>query len=292
VDYRYAAMVHTSSVHSSSNADARGGNASQGADRDLSWLNTSHVRVLSQDGSTLLFAETGVGTNYAVCLRKTDGSPVVRLGEGWPTDRSSDGKSVLAIVQSRPPQLVIYSTGAGETRQLELGPMEHYVTAQWLRDGKSILINGNEPGKGTRYYVQDIADKTSVARAVTPERTRDSRPSPDGKLILARGAEGKYSLYPIAGGDAQPVPQLAEEDIVAQWSPDGRSVLVYRRAQIPCRLEWVDLATGRRTLFKEFAPADRTGLLSMREIFVTDDLRSYAYTAYYQVSSLFESDVK
>ncbi len=54
----------------------------------------------------------------------------------------------------------------------------------------------------------------------------------------------------------------------------------------------VDLATGRRTLFKEFAPADRTGLLSMREIFVTDDLRSYAYTAYYQVSSLFVSEAK
>jgi hypothetical protein len=33
-----------------------------------------------------------------------------------------------------------------------------------------------------------------------------------------------------------------------------------------------------------------TGLLSLREIFVTDDLRSYAYTAYYQVSSLFVSD--
>jgi hypothetical protein len=52
----------------------------------------------------------------------------------------------------------------------------------------------------------------------------------------------------------------------------------------------VDLATGRRTLLQEFAPADRTGVLSMREIFVTDDLRSYAYTAYYQVSSLFVSD--
>jgi hypothetical protein len=52
----------------------------------------------------------------------------------------------------------------------------------------------------------------------------------------------------------------------------------------------VDLATGRRTLFKEFAPADRTGLLSLRETFVTDDLRSYAYTASYQVSSLFVSD--
>ena len=42
--------------------------------------------------------------------------------------------------------------------------------------------------------------------------------------------------------------------------------------------------------FKELAPADRTGLLSLREIFVTDDLRSYAYTAYYQGSSLFVSE--
>ena len=66
----------------------------------------------------------------------------------------------------------------------------------------------------------------------------------------------------------------------------------FRRAEIPCRLERIDLAIGRRTVFKEFAPADRTGLLSMREIFVTDDLRSYAYTAYYQLSSLFESEAK
>jgi hypothetical protein len=28
----------------------------------------------------------------------------------------------------------------------------------------------------------------------------------------------------------------------------------------------------------------------MREIFVTDDLKSYSYTAYYQVSSLFVSE--
>ncbi len=79
-------------------------------------------------------------------------------------------------------------------------------------------------------------------------------------------------------------------DFLALWSPDGLSALVYRRAEIPYRLERADLATGRRTLFKEFAPEDRTGLLSLREIFVTDDLRSYAYTAYYQVSSLFVSD--
>lgn len=274
VDYRYAAVVHTP------------GNAE---DRDLSWLNTSHARALSQDGSKLLFAETGLGTNYAVCLRKTDGSPVVRLGEGWPADLSDDGKWALAVVQSKPPQLVIYPTGAGDTRQLQRDAIENYVTAQWFRGGKNVLINGNEPGKGTRFYVQEVG---GAARPVTPEGTRDGWLSADGKLVLARDREGKYSIYPIAGGEPQAVPGLTEADVVAQWSADGKSVLVYRRAEIPCRLERVDLATGKRTLFREFAPTDRTGLLSMREVFVTDDLRSYAYTAYYQVSSLFVSEGK
>jgi hypothetical protein len=45
------------------------------------------------------------------------------------------------------------SNGAGETRQLERGNLEHYVTAQWFHDGKRVLISGNETGKGTRFYV-------------------------------------------------------------------------------------------------------------------------------------------
>ncbi len=286
LDYRYAAMVH-----SPSNVAAK--SEKQNEDRDVSWLNTSHVRALSQDGHTLLFTETGLGANYAVCLRKTDGSPVVRLGDGWAADLSDDGKWALAVVQSHPPQLVIYPTGAGETQQLNRGEIENYVTAQWFRDGKSVLINGNEPGRGTRFYVQkaDIREKGGgTPRPVTPEGTRDGWLSPDGELVLARGPDGNYSLYPIAGGEPRPVSGLTETDVIAQWSADGRSVLVYRRSEIPCRLERVELLSGRRTLFKEFAPADRTGLLSMREVFVTDDLQSYAYTAYYQAASLFIAD--
>ncbi|MGA7752662.1 MAG: hypothetical protein WCB05_07525 [Candidatus Sulfotelmatobacter sp.] len=55
---------------------------------------------------------------------------------------------------------------------------------------------------------------------------------------------------------------------------------------------------ARRTLdrtshaLQGIRPPDRTGLLSMREIFVTDDLQSYAYTAYYQVSRVFVSEAK
>jgi len=174
LDYRYAAMVHTPGMD---------------GDRDLSWLNTSHARALSQDGQTLLFSETALGTNYAVCLRKTDGSPVLRLGEGWPADLSADGKWVLAVVQTLPPKLLIYPTGAGETRQLERGSIEHYATAQWFRDSKSVLISGNEPGKGVRFYVQQLG---GAPKPVTPEDTRDGLLSADGRLLLARGPDGKY----------------------------------------------------------------------------------------------------
>jgi Tol biopolymer transport system component len=272
-DFHYGAMVHTPGAEE---------------DRDLSWLNTSHARALSQDGGTLLFAETAVAANYAVCLRQTNGSPVVQLGEGWAADLSADGKWALAVLQSRPPELVVYPTGAGETRRLERGGLESYATAQWFRDGKRVLIGGNQPGKDTRFYLQDISG--GVPRPVTPEGTRDGWLSPDGRLVLAKGPAGAYSLYPIAGGEPRAVPGVVETDVVAHWSADGRSVLAYRRAEIPCRLERVDLATGERRLFREIVPSDRAGLLSLRGVFVTDDLRSYAYTTYYQVSSLFVSE--
>ena len=270
IDFRYTAMVHTAGTHD---------------DRDLSWLRTSHSKVLSQDGQTLLFAETSIGNNYAVCLRKTDGSPIVRLGEGMPTDLSPDGKWVLAIIPSKPPQLTIYPTGAGETRQIDRANIETYASAQWFRDGKRILIGGNEPGEGARYFVQDLSG--GEPQPITPEGTRDGRLSPDGKLILARGAGRKYIVYPADGGEPRSVPWLTDADAVFQWGADSRSVFAYRGSAIPCRVEQINLETGRRELFTEMAPANRTGLLYVRPTFIADNQQSYAYTTYQQVSTLF-----
>ena len=51
---------------------------------NLAWLDLSYTVGLTPDGKTLLFTELSgsMGVNYATCLRQTDGSPVVRLGEG------------------------------------------------------------------------------------------------------------------------------------------------------------------------------------------------------------------
>ncbi|HUD64893.1 MAG TPA: hypothetical protein VMQ17_09960 [Candidatus Sulfotelmatobacter sp.] len=70
----------------------------------------------------------------------------------------------------------------------------------------------------------------STAAQRTPEGTRDGLLSPEGKLVLARGADGeKLNLRDRgrrARAESRPVPGLTEADVLAQWSVDGGSVLV------------------------------------------------------------------
>ena len=89
-------------------------------ERDLSWLNWVLVTDLSPDGESFIFTEFGQGSgaNYAIYLGKTDGSPAVRLGEGYGFGRSPDGKWVVSILFSSH-EIVLLPTGAGEAKRLE-----------------------------------------------------------------------------------------------------------------------------------------------------------------------------
>ena len=68
-------------------------------ERDFAWLDFPSGRDLSADSSLLLFDESGEGggPGYSVYIRKTDGSPATRLGEGSGWGFSADGKWVLAV---------------------------------------------------------------------------------------------------------------------------------------------------------------------------------------------------
>jgi len=256
------------------------------AERDLSWLYASIAPFLSWDGSMLLFDDmsAAAGPNYGVCLRKTDGGPVVRLGEGTSYGLSPDGKWALAVIDT-PPQLVIHPTGPGETRRLPRGGLETYQSASWFPDGKSVLFCGYEAGKASRCYGQDVSG--GPPRPVTPEGTTGCRVSPDGLQILYSKPGGTWLVQSAGGGTAQAVPGLATDDQVIRWSADGSSVYVFRAANVPCRLERLDLASGRRVLVREVAPADRTGVFRITGAALTDDTRSYAYSYQRMTSQLF-----
>jgi len=69
-------------------------------ERDLTWFSDVGLRDLSVDGRLILFTNfvVGTSTNYATYLRRTDGSPAVRLGEGDACAFSPDGKWVAAVL--------------------------------------------------------------------------------------------------------------------------------------------------------------------------------------------------
>jgi Tol biopolymer transport system component len=256
---------------------------------NLSWLDFSHASTIAPDGRVLLFTEESgaLGNNYAVCLRKTDGSPVVRLGEGFAMDLSPDGKWALGTIPGTKDQLMLYPTGAGESRPLDAGPVGQFTSGRWFPDGKRVLVCGSEAGRAERCYVEDTGG--GLPRAVTPEDTHKGFVSPDGTLVLVqRGANAAavFELYPVAGGASKVLQGLTSDDIVIQWARDGRSLLVSRGA-VPARVERVNLDTGRRDPQRVLGPANPVGVLAVRSITMADNPDVYAYNVDQQLSRLF-----
>ena len=260
------------------------------SERDLSWLDLSDMASLSADGKTVLFSEESgsVGVNYAACLRGTDGSPVVRLGEGSANDLSPDGHWALAVVPTTPQQLVLYPSGAGQQRRLERGGLVSYETARFFPDQRRVVACGHEEGHAVRCYVQDIAGGNP--RPVTPEGTTDGRVSPDGRRILVQTSSGGLWLYPVEGGQGKAVPSTTSEDAVVRWSTDGRSVLVFGASQVPARLQRLDLESGTREFLRTIGPPDLTGVLDIQNLNATEDAGAYAYTCRRTLSHLFLVD--
>ncbi len=111
--------------------------------------------------------------------------------------------------------------------------------------------------------------------------------SRDGTSVPALGPDILYHIYPLAGGEPRSVPGFTLEDELVRMSADGRSVLASRGAEIPPRVERIDLGSGRRVLVQEIAPADRAGLVGIGLSFVSGEGRSYARSAWWYRSTLF-----
>jgi hypothetical protein len=113
--------------------------------------------------------------------------------------------------------------------------------------------------------------------------------TPDGKAIAAR-RDGKWSLYPLDGSEPRPLAFLGERNIPFQWSADGRMLYLIHRDERPLEsavdVYRLNVATGRRELFKALSPPDPAGVQSIGRVVVTPDGQSYCYTYSQTLSSL------
>jgi eukaryotic-like serine/threonine-protein kinase len=181
-------------------------------------------------------------------------------------------------------------TGAGEVRFLNATAALQSNAMGFMPDQKAVYFS-NDEGHGWKMYVEDLAG--GAPRAVTPlisVRTHYFEThvvSPDGKLMFARDVTGKGMLYPIAGGDARPVPGWLAEDLWITWAGDGRSAYLYQDDKTSAPVYRVDMATGKRELVTTLAPSDVDGVTSIVSVRMTADGKTYAYSMTRELSDLF-----
>ena len=140
-----------------------------------------------------------------------------------------------------------------------------------------------------RLYVQEI--EGGKPRPVTPEGISTALPgfavSPDGKSVAAIGPEQKGAVFPVDGGAARPIPGLLPGEYPLRFSPDGRSIYVWKRGDLPARITRLDLESGKRDVFKDLLPADPAGVERISNVLVTPDGKGYAYCYARLLSDLF-----
>ncbi len=255
---------------------------------NLSWLDYSVARDMSPDGELVLFDETGEGggTTGAVYLRKTDGSPAIRLGDGIAVALSPDKKWAITSPPDPPGQFMLVPTGAGQARLLTHDSITH-LGGTWFSDGKRYLFAGTEAGHGAKFYVQDL--NSDIPKAITAEGVNPTSfaLSHIGEFVAGLGADQKMYLYPTAGGEPRAVPGVDIGERPIGWTSDDRSLFVYRYAEMPARVFRLDLATGKRLLWKQLLPPDPAGVDHVGGILISADEKSYVYSYYPNLSDLY-----
>jgi len=265
--------------------------AGEEKERDLSWLEATHVMDVSPDGKSVLLLEggDGGGEKGSIYLRRIDGSPAVRLGDGIASGFSADGSWVITMPEQGRFPLTLMPTGPGQPRTLPAPDLASVAWANATPDGKRIVFSAYDKAGRGRLYVQDIAG--GAARGFSPPDVLlayGNGVSPDGTLVAALdNAADLTVLVPIDGGPVRALPGVEKREIPLRWSPDGRSVFVYRRGDVPARLFKLDASTGTRTLWKEIAPADPAGVATYDGIFLNADVTSYAYCFDRDLTDLF-----
>jgi hypothetical protein len=263
-----------------------------GVRRDLSWLDFSRPAELSADGKTLLLTESGAGAGPrpVVFVRRTDGSPAVRLTDGSAMALSPDGQSV-AVRQADGKAMTVMPVGPGRARTLNTGELTvRPFGGTWLPDGAALVLNAFQAGHPVRAWLQPIDGGTP--RPITPEGVVPQAPivvSADSRFVLAND-RGAFANYPIAGGAPVPIPGLVKGDTPLRWTADGALWVGAGTIQQP-QIVRVDVKTGARRLWRDVTFPDRSGLMPRWfRLLISADGQTYVYGYARSLSDLYIAD--
>ncbi len=257
------------------------------AERDLSWFDWSRAVDVTPDGQLLLFDESGegAGPRYATYIHRTKSGENVRIGDGLALALSPDGHWAVSMIVREPGKLLLQPVGAGESKTISGAGVE-YRWAHFFADSNRLLIAGREPGKQPRLYIQSLSGgKPQPLSAQIP--ADNAVISPDGETIAVLQSNGKFALYPTAGGEPRLL-DLAEPLMPISWTKDGQWIFAHgKRLTLPTPIFRVNVKTGRAEPWKQVAPTDREGVTLLAHVLVAQDGKSYYYSHHRNLSDLF-----
>ena len=264
--------------------------AAANEDRDLSWLDYSAVAGISPSGDTVLFYESGEGggPEYTTFLRRSDGSPPVRVGMGRALDLSPDGRLVLSVDIRNATALDLTPTGPGEIRKIKVPGFVAHDDAGFLADSRRIFVTGRDASGRRATWLTDIYGKDPRALPLPEGRfLRQSTFSSDGSRFVAScpGAGGSCS-YDSLSGRPTPIPGTQKGWVAV--GIDARDRIYYRgrKAGQSDRLLRLEPATGRASELAELAPRDRAGAFGVLDVTVAASGEAWAYTLLRRLSDL------
>lgn len=273
-------------------------------ERDLSVFDATRVHHLGADGRHAVLWDNSLAAGLArVFLRGLDGSPPVPLGPGAPVAISPKGDWVAVIGDGKSNDRVknkmsLLPTGVGSVRTIDLPvaaePPGASATgrSEWDRrtydvsaDGTRILIPfGRSADRPPSVHVYDLRDGSM--RQITPDGvTGPAVLSPDGGRVAVNRSDGVL-VYPVDGGEPQPLGGAPESGKLVRWSADGRALFVVEPANTVARLFRRDIATGERVFVREIKVHEPAGVTTF-DVWVSGDGAAHAYSALRRVTNLF-----
>ncbi len=264
----------------------------EGQERNLSCMDNTRVRALSQDGQWALLQERGLssGPEGMVFLRRTDGGPPKSLGPGSALDLASDGRWALIRSPGQTESVQLVPTGSGAAREIKMEGWS-ILRSVFTPDGMQILITGQQ-GKGPLKLLSfPLGGGSPTVQAADPLGW-NGLISKDGTQILALDEQRRPVLRPVKGGPPKILSEALEEKTsILGWDRENRLIVGHLDNSTSVHLEMVDLKTGKRSPWQVVAPADISGLIDIPLVLLTPDLQTVAYYYFRSITSdLFLAD--
>jgi Tol biopolymer transport system component len=259
-------------------------------ERDLSWLSYSWGPRLSKDGSEVLFTDLSEqsGNDYSVYVRKSDGSPAVRIaGGGYASDITPDGKWALVQLPDDPAKrLQIVPVGPGQARALHWDGMEPRW-AEWFPDGEHILMVARQSAQAEAVYLTDI--NGSTPKQLSPGNMSWGAIAPDGQSFISE-QNRSVAVRSISDGSSKPIPGILVTEEPIGWA-GSKHVFVQNKIPTGLNIYKIDVESGQRELWQTLTPKDSMGLRPMNTpIAITADGRWMAFSCRTQLGQLYRSD--